>query len=131
MLDLYREQILDLYKNPKNRGKMENPTVTFEEYNPLCGDKIFLQLLIEDGKVADVKFNGEGCAISTASASLLTEYIKGKDFAGIGKLKGDDILKLLGVESLTPARLKCALLPLEGLRHTLSKYQEGGSYGKA
>ena len=130
-MDLYREQILDLYKNPKNRGKMENPTVAYEEYNPLCGYKIVLQLLIENGVIADVKFNGEGCVISTAAASLLSDYIKGKDLASISKIKADDILQLLGVESLTPARLKCALLPFEGLRRALSKYQEGGSYGKA
>ena len=130
-MDIYREQILDLYKNPKNRGKMGNPTVAYEEYNPLCGDKIFLQLLIEGGKIVDVKFSGEGCAISTAAASLLSDYIKGKDLANIRKIKADDILQLLGLESLTPARLKCALLPLEGLRHTLSRYQEGNNYGKA
>lgn len=128
---MYREQILDLYKNPKNRGKMENPTVTFEESNPLCGDMIVLQLRIENGQLTKAMFEGEGCAISMAASSMLTDYIKGKSLEDLKKLDGEKVLSILGLSGISPARLKCALLPLEGLRHTLSKYQEGGSYGKA
>ena len=130
-MDLYREQILDLYRNPKNRGTMENPTATFEEYNPLCGDKIILQLRIENGQVTKAMFEGEGCAISTAATSLLTDYIKGKSFEELKKLDGEKVLSILNLSGISPGRLKCALLSLEGLRHVLSKYQEGNNYGKA
>ena len=130
-MDIYREQILDLYRNPKNRGKMEKPTVTFEEYNPLCGDKLILQLRIENGQVTKAMFEGEGCAISTAASSMLTDYIKGKSLEDLKKLDGEKVLSILNLSDISPGRLKCALLPLEGLRRALSKYQEGGSYGKA
>jgi len=121
--DLYKEEILDHYKNPRNFGEMTNPTVSYQEDNPLCGDRLFLQLIIDGGKVTDVRFKGEGCAISTASASLMTEYIKGKTLPELEKLRGEDVLEILGIANLSPARLKCALLPLEGLRHALTKYQ--------
>lgn len=124
MDDLYREQILDHYKNPRNYGDLVNPTVSSEEYNPLCGDRIFLQLLINKGKIMDVKFKGEGCAISTASASLLTEYIKSKNISDLKKLEGQDVLPILGIENLSPGRLKCALLPLEALRKSIVSLDE-------
>lgn len=127
MDDFYRENILDHYKNPRNFGRMKNPDIFYEEENPFCGDKIGMEIKwkIENGKwkiVKDVKFYGEGCAISMATASMLTGKVKGKSLQEIKKLKPKDILKLLGV-NLTPTRLKCALLPLEVLDKTLDTLQ--------
>ena len=126
MPDLYRDEILDHYKNPRNFGDLEEATVSFEESNPLCGDQIFLQIKIEKNKVTGVKFRGQGCAVSTASASLLTEHLKGSSLAELEKLQGSDVLALLGLENLSPARLKCAFLPLEALRHLLKEYHSAG-----
>lgn len=122
MDNFYRENILDHYKNPKNFGKIKNPDFSSEENNPLCGDKIGMQIKcnVQNSKrrINDIKFYGEGCAISVASASMLTEKVKGKTIKEVRKLKTDDILNLLGIE-LTPTRLKCALLPLEVLHKTI------------
>ncbi|MBI2611545.1 iron-sulfur cluster assembly scaffold protein [Candidatus Gottesmanbacteria bacterium] len=122
-MDLYRENILDHYRNPRNFGELENHDKKAEEENPLCGDKfkIFLKLHTTHYKlqtIKDIRFSGEGCAISMASASMLTELAKGKSTKDLQKLNKDDILQMLGVE-LTPTRLKCALLPLEVLHKAL------------
>ncbi|MEN9626170.1 MAG: hypothetical protein RL557_498 [archaeon] len=118
MFDLYREQILDLYKNPLNKGVIENPTHEFEKNNPLCGDEIKMQLRVEDGKIQEVKFQGGGCAISMASASLITDKIKQMDVADAKHLNKNDILDLIKVD-LSPVRLKCALLSLDVLKGAL------------
>ncbi len=123
MNSLYRDNILDHYKNPRNFGKMKKPDKTAEESNPLCGDKIEIQikykiLYTKYNILEKITFTGEGCAISIASASMLTEKAKGKSMEDIKKLKTDDILKMLGI-TLTPTRLKCALLPLEVLQKAL------------
>lgn len=125
MDNFYRENILDHYKNPRNFGKLSNPDVTHEENNPLCGDKIGMDVKLkvlghEKTAIENIHFFGVGCAISLASASMLTELAKGKDSEDIKKLKSEDILKLLSIE-LTPTRLKCALLPLEVLQKALVK----------
>lgn len=112
---------MDYYRHPKNFGKMENPDIISKDYNPLCGDSVEIQLKISNNKIVDVKFNGSGCAISRASASMLTEIIKGKTIEDIIKLDKDDILKLLGIE-LSPLRLKCALLPLKTLKLGVYSY---------
>ncbi len=114
-MDIYREKILAHYKNPQNFGRIKNPDASLEEGNPLCGDKIGMEVQIEDKKIKEIAFWGEGCAISQASASLLTEKVKGQSLEETKKLTKDDILNLLGIE-LSPARLKCALLPLEVLQ---------------
>ena len=116
MDDLYREHILDHYKNPRNFGELEGATHHYHDTNPLCGDEITMFLLVgEDGKVQDVHFTGRGCAISQASASLLTEDVKGK---ALDELKGydkDQVLANLGIP-ISPARVKCALLSLKTLK---------------
>jgi len=119
MDDLYRDYILEHYRRPHNFGVLENPTATYEGANPLCGDRITMMLGIRDGVVADVGFTGRGCAISQASASLLTDEIKGKTVDEVAKLSTQDLLDLLGIE-ISPARLKCALLSLDTLEHALS-----------
>jgi nitrogen fixation NifU-like protein len=120
MDDLYKELILDHYQHPHNRGTLEDATHTFEDSNPLCGDRVRIDLKIEDGVVKDVKFTGRGCAISQASASMLTDEIKGKSLADVKKIDKQTILDMLGIP-LGPTRIKCALLPL--------KVMKAGAYG--
>jgi len=120
--DIYREIILDYYRNPRNYGKIQNPDVAQKDSNPLCGDELEMHLNIKDNKVADVKFTGKGCAISQASASMLTELIMGKDFDYVKKLSKEDILDNLGLHDLGPARIKCALLSLKVLKSGLYSY---------
>jgi nitrogen fixation NifU-like protein len=119
MDDLYRDYILEHYRRPHNFGVLETPTSSFEGANPLCGDRITMMLGIRDGVVEEVAFSGRGCAISQASASLLTDEIRGKSVDQVARLTPDDVLELLGIE-ISPARLKCALLSLETLQHALA-----------
>lgn len=119
-MDIYRDNILDHYRHRRNFGKIVGAQTAFEELNPLCGDKVKLFLKIENGRVEEAGFIGEGCAISQAAASMLTEEIKGQSLVDLEKLAKDDILSLLGVD-LTPTRLKCALLPLEALRGAMAE----------
>jgi nitrogen fixation NifU-like protein len=120
--DIYREIILDYYRNPRNYGKIQDPDISQRDSNPLCGDELEMHLNIKDDKVADVKFTGKGCAISQASASMLTELILGKDFEYVKKLSKEDILDNLGLHDLGPARIKCALLSLKVLKSGLYSY---------
>ena len=121
---MYQENILDHFKNPRNFGKIENASVHHHEYNPLCGDEIELYLLIDDNKkIVDVKFNGHGCAISQASASMLTEQIKGKNLEGLKKMTKENILEMLGIP-LSPVRLKCALLSLDTLKNSILIFEK-------
>jgi len=116
MEDLYREVIIDHYKNPQYRGKLEPHDISFEDDNPLCGDHIRIDLRVDqDGCINEARFDGHGCAISQASADLLIESIIGKPLEEIKNLKKQDILDLLGIE-LGPVRLKCALLSLKVLK---------------
>lgn len=117
-LEIYKEHILDLYRNPHNKGRLENPTHEFSKNNPLCGDEIKMQLNVKNNKISEVKFNGQGCAISQASASLLTDKIKNLSIKKIKNLSEDDALNLLNIP-ISPPRIKCALLPLEALRESL------------
>jgi nitrogen fixation NifU-like protein len=119
MDDLYRDYILEHYRHPHNFGVLEAPTASFEGSNPLCGDRITMMLGIEDGVVRDVAFTGRGCAISQASASLLTDEIRGKKVEDVEKMTAEDLLDLIGIE-ISPARLKCALLSLDTLAHALA-----------
>jgi len=114
--DLYREVIIEHYKNPGYRGHLDPHDITFEDENPLCGDHIRVDLRVdESGKVTEAAFDGHGCAISQASADLLLESIIGKNLEEIKKLSKTDVMDLLGIE-LGPVRLKCALLPLKILK---------------
>lgn len=113
--DFYREAILDHYQNPRNFGTLDDPDITAEDSNPLCGDEIRIDIRVKDGKIDAVRFSGKGCSISRASASMLTEAIEGKTLEEAKQLGRDDVLELLGIE-LGPVRLKCALLALKTLK---------------
>jgi nitrogen fixation NifU-like protein len=116
MDDFYRENILDHYRHPHNKGELAQPTHTHQEDNPLCGDVIRIDLHVNENDVIDqVGFSGEGCAISLASASMLTEMLEGKTLEEAKQLGKEDILAALGIE-LGPVRLKCALLSLKVLK---------------
>jgi nitrogen fixation NifU-like protein len=116
MDDLYRDEILEHYRNPHNFGTLEQPTTVKEGANPLCGDRITLMLGIDDdGNVQDVAFTVLGCAISQASASMLTDEIKGKPLTEIAKMGQQDVLDNLAIE-ISPARMKCEMLSLDTLR---------------
>ena len=112
---LYREAILDHYRHPRNKGHLEAPDISYHDHNPFCGDEITIELKIENGKVVEAAFDGRGCAISQASASMMTEEIIGKSLDELREWSKDDILDLLGIE-IGPVRLKCALLPLKALK---------------
>ena len=132
MSELYQEIILDHAKRPLNKGVLENPTVTVSGDNPSCGDEVTLQVRLEDGKVEDVRFTGQGCAICMASASMMTRAIKGKGceeagalfqkvhdaVQGTGEMPKGEISALAGVKDF-PQRVKCALLAWEALREAL------------
>lgn len=120
MDNLYREEILEHYKYPKNRGRIERPDITYFDTNPLCGDECRIDLTVEDGRVTDVKFEAKGCAISQAATSMLTEMIEDKTLEEIKQIGKRELLDALGLE-LGPVRLKCALLGLKVLK--------GGVYG--
>jgi nitrogen fixation protein NifU and related proteins len=118
MDDLYRDYILEHYRRPHNFGVLDDANASYEGSNPLCGDRITMQLRLTGGKIAGVGFTGRGCAISQASASLLTDEVKGKSVDDATKLTSTDILDMLGIE-ISPARLKCALLSLDTLQHAI------------
>jgi len=127
MDDLYRDYILEHYRRPHNFGILESPDARYEGANPLCGDRITVMLGIRDGRIAEVAFTGRGCAISQASASLLTDEIRGRTVEEVRAMTADDVLDLLGIE-ISPARLKCALLSLDTVSHAL---EERGSPASA
>jgi len=112
---MYREYILDHYKNPRNFGRLEGADISHEENNPLCGDVVGMDIKTRDGVIEDVRFHGRGCAISQASASLLTERLKGMSLEDARKIGKEDVLEELGID-ISPARLKCALLSLKVLK---------------
>ncbi len=121
MDDLYREQIIDRYKNPLYRGELNPHDITFEDDNPLCGDHIRIDLRLDgNGTVIEAAFSGDGCSISLASADLLVESIIGKRLDDVKLLSKENVLDLLGID-LGPVRLKCALLSLKVLK--------AGAYG--
>lgn len=120
--DIYREIILDHYRNPRNKGKLPDADVTIHDSNPLCGDEIDIHLKVEEDKIKDIKFEGRGCAISQASASMLTEMILNKPLSSVKNITKDDILENIGLMNLGPARIKCALLSLKVLKLGMVKY---------
>jgi nitrogen fixation NifU-like protein len=115
------ENIIDLYKNPLNQGELKNASTTHKAHNPLCGDEVSIDLLIEDNKITDVRQRGVGCAISQASISLLTEEIKDMSLEEVMKIKSDEVIEMLGIE-LGPVRLKCALIGLEAIHEAIKKF---------
>lgn len=120
--DMYKEIILDYYKNPRNRGIIESPDAKSKDSNPLCGDVIEMQLKFADGKVSDIKFSGDGCAISQASASMITEMVMGKSLDEVRKIDKSVLLENLGSPNLGAVRIKCALLPLKVMKSALYDY---------
>ena len=125
MDDFYRENILDHYKNPRNAGHLEHPTTTADGVNPLCGDELSVELEIEGDRVQDVRFNGRGCAISQAAASMISDVVKGKTVTEVRALGSEDVLEELGIP-LSPIRLKCALLSVNVLRVALGDASDDG-----
>lgn len=116
-MDIYSEIILDYFKNPRNKGKLKNPTLTCIADNPMCGDSVRLSILLDKkGKVEKASFDGSGCAISQATASMLTEKMIGKTLPQLKKLTKEDIVKMLGIR-ISSAREKCALLALSALKN--------------
>ena len=116
MDDLYREQILDHYKRPRNFGELPAADLEFEDNNPLCGDELKVELAVDDaGTVTDLRFSGHGCAISQASASLTSEEIVGMKLDDVLKLDREFVLELLGID-VSATRMKCALLSLKVLK---------------
>ncbi|MBN2677705.1 MAG: SUF system NifU family Fe-S cluster assembly protein [Anaerolineaceae bacterium] len=116
MDDLYREIIVDRYKNPRFKGTIQGGNVNFEDENPLCGDQIRIDLKVDEfGTIVEAAYDGHGCAISQASADLLLESVIGKNVEIVKKMTKQDILDMLGIE-LGPVRLKCALLPLKVIK---------------
>ncbi|HEX2014202.1 MAG TPA: SUF system NifU family Fe-S cluster assembly protein [Nitrososphaera sp.] len=120
--DIYREIILDHYRNPRNKGKLPEADVSIHDSNPLCGDEIDMHLKVDGDRIKDIKFEGRGCAISQASASMLTEMVMGKPLTSVKDLSKEDILENIGLTSLGPARIKCALLSLKVLKLGMVKY---------
>lgn len=112
------EFILDHYKNPRNYGTIEDPDASFEEGIPSCGDKLRIDVRLSDGLVEDVRFSGTGCAISQASASILTENVRGKTVGDVMSLRDEDVLSSLG-KPISPVRFKCALLGIKVLKKAL------------
>ena len=119
-MNIYQEELLDHYENPSNYGILSNPDISHEEDNPVCGDKIRMDLMVDNGTIKEVRFSGYGCTISQAAASMLTEKIEGKSLEEIKKLSRDDIMDMIGIP-LGPVRIKCALLALKVLK--------AGAYG--
>lgn len=117
--NIYMQNILDHYHDPENYGVLENADFHAEEHNPLCGDRLEVFIIIKEDKVADVKYQGEGCAISQAAMSMLSSELIGKTLDEVKKLQKEDIIELLGIE-LSPTRLKCALLGLSTVKKSLN-----------
>ena len=116
MDDLYRQQILEHYKQPHNWGELQDPDLEFEDFNPLCGDELKVQLKVDgDGKIEDLRFSGHGCAISQASASMASDDVIGMPVGDLLKLDREFVLDLLGID-ISATRMKCALLSLKVLK---------------
>jgi nitrogen fixation NifU-like protein len=122
-VDMYQENILDHYENPYHRGALENPTLDYRDLNPLCGDEIRVQARVDqNGCVVEAYFDGAGCVISLAAASMLMEEAEGKTLAEIQAMERQDMLDLLGIP-LTTMRVKCAILALRTLEKSIRLYE--------
>jgi nitrogen fixation protein NifU and related proteins len=120
--DIYREIILDHYRNPRNKGKLPGADISTHDSNPLCGDEIDIHMKIQGDRIMDIKFEGKGCAISQASASMLTEMVINKPLASVKDIAKMDILENIGLTNLGPARVKCALLALKVMKLGMVNY---------
>ena len=117
--DLYRDFILEHYKHPRNFGELDDPDLEAHEVNPLCGDELGVHIAVEDGRISDLRFQGHGCAISQAAASIASEELIGMDVTQAGTLEAGWMLDLLGIP-VSATRRKCALLSLKVVRHALT-----------
>ncbi len=120
--ELYREEVMDHYQNPRNFGKMANANASYHDYNPVCGDEVEVQLKIENSILKEAMFTGKGCAISQAAASMLTEEVKGKALKSAVAMTKDDMLKIIRINP-GPVRIKCALLALRALQKGIVQYE--------
>ena len=118
---LYSNILLDHFRNPRNYGSLDAPDISNEQFNPLCGDRIRLELKLEQSRVSEARFKGDGCAISTAAASLLTELVRGKNLEELTNVPDEQLISALE-SNIQPARLQCALLPLQALREGLKSW---------
>ena len=125
MRTLYSDVLLDHFRNPRNVGSLPAPDISYETFNPLCGDRIRIEIELEGNEIRAARFQGDGCAISLASASLLTEMIGGSDISDIEVFSSEQLLSSLECK-IQPARVKCALLPLEALQSGVRRYKEAG-----
>ncbi|MBI2669160.1 SUF system NifU family Fe-S cluster assembly protein [Candidatus Woesearchaeota archaeon] len=123
--EIYRENIIDHYKNPHNKRKMDHCTFSRREFNPLCGDDVIMYVTIRNNFIGDAAFTGTGCAISQASVSLLTDQIKNKSLEEVKKMTRDDVVGMLGIP-LSTVRLRCALLSLKALLKGIELWERGG-----
>lgn len=123
MDDFYKEELIDVYKNPRNKGRMENPSVEVFEKNPMCGDEITLQLDIKDSVIRNAKFDGSACVVSVVSSEFLIDNLIGKTLEEASNINKRDILDMLGL-NLTTSRVKCATLALTALKHALADYEK-------
>jgi nitrogen fixation NifU-like protein len=121
--DLYREHILDHYGHPRNEGTLEDADISYERDNPICGDVVRLDIKLQDGKVRQARFTGQGCVISMASASMFTEEIQGKTIAELKAMDDDYMFKMLGVD-LGQSRANCGVLPLRVLQEGLAQWEK-------
>jgi nitrogen fixation NifU-like protein len=118
-MDLFSEILVDHYKHPHHKGHLKKHSVLIHEVNPLCGDKLEISLLLDDkGKIKDIGINPQGCAISTASASMLSDKLIGKSLKEVEKISEKEVFKMLGIE-VNPARIKCAMLPVVSIKKAL------------
>ncbi len=120
--ELYREEIMDHYQNPRNFGEMRDVDVSYHDYNPVCGDEITVQLKMENGTVKEAMFTGKGCAISQAAASMLTTEVKGKSAKAVATMTQADMLKIVGINP-GPVRIKCAMLALRAMQKGIVQHE--------
>ncbi len=126
-LDIYAENIMDHFNDPRNKGQIKNPDIKHKEFNPFCGDQIEITVKLDSKKnIEEIKFQGKGCSISQASASMLTDLVKKKSTEEVKKLSKEDILDLLNIP-IGPVRMKCALLALDTIQNGIKIYEQ---YGK-
>ena len=118
---LYSDILLDHFRHPRNYGSLDAPDISNEQFNPLCGDRIRLELKFDQARVVEAKFKGDACAICTAAASLLTELVRSKDIETVANIPDERLIAALESD-IQPARLQCALLPLLALREGLKNH---------
>ena len=123
MAALYSETLLDHFRNPRNYGSLITPDISNEQFNPLCGDRVRIELKLQQSRVTEARFKGDACAICTAAASLLTELILGADLVEVGNLSNESLIAALESD-IQPARIQCALLPMQALREGLQSYNQ-------